>query len=63
MEGSIGIVNFQCEQLIRNRFHRVDPELEVTVGLDDWEKIPELVEKASAVDLTKTVSWLQEYWI
>jgi patatin-like phospholipase/acyl hydrolase len=62
MEGSIEIANFQCKVILKERFHRVNPVLKGTFSLDNWEKIPELVEAATFHDLVPTVKWLKEYW-
>jgi patatin-like phospholipase/acyl hydrolase len=62
MEGGIDLVHFQTKQLLAERYHRINPFLDESFGIDDWKKIPKLVEIAENVDLAPTIAWLEEHW-
>lgn len=62
-EGSVELVAFQAEQLLGDRYHRINPHLRDSFALDNWKKIPPMVEMAEELDLTRTVEWLEENWI
>ena len=56
---SSGVAEYECRQLLGARFHRLDPLLPETIGLDDVSKIPRLVEIAERVMLETTIDWLK----
>ena len=62
LEGSDRLVDFQCQTLLQERYHRVNPKLPELFSLDAWPQIPKLVEIAENVELAKTMTWLEEYW-
>lgn len=62
MEGSIESVHFQTKQILGSKYHRINPLLGEIFGLDDWKKVPKLVEIAESIDLAPTVAWLEENW-
>ncbi len=65
LDGSAGIADFQCRQLLGERYHRLAPTFpsDVNVPLDDVKRIPYLVEFASGVSLAGTVDWLKRHWV
>jgi len=60
--GSVDMVHFQCNQLLGGRYFRIDPIVKDNISLDDWKKIPELVQIASEIDLRQGLEWLSENW-
>lgn len=62
LDASMGIADYQCAQLLRERYMRLAPKFEpgVNVGLDEWKRVPELTAFAATVDVSPTVSWLQK---
>ncbi len=62
LEGPIEIANFQCEMILKDRFHRCNPPLGESFSLDNWKKIPALVDLAEGYDLEPTLEWLEENW-
>jgi patatin-like phospholipase/acyl hydrolase len=62
MEGGIDMVHFQTKQLLGDHYHRINPLLDEKFGIDDWKKVPKLVEIAENIDLAPTVAWLEENW-
>jgi uncharacterized protein len=61
MDGSVGVADFECKQLLGNRYCRVEPIFPAgkSFPLDDVSKIVDLLDVAGAVDLTDTVAWLK----
>lgn len=62
LEGTVEIANFQCKVILKERFHRVSPPLKGVFPLDNFDKIPELVEVATNYDLETTLKWVNTYW-
>jgi uncharacterized protein len=60
LEGTAGIADYQCRQLLNGRYHRLDPNLPHAIELDHVERIPDLRYLAMQVDLTATLRWLDE---
>jgi patatin-like phospholipase/acyl hydrolase len=61
MDGSVGVADFQCNQLLGNRYRRIEPVFPVgkSFPMDDVGKIVDLMDLARAFDLTDTVAWLK----
>lgn len=65
LEGTTSITDYQCRQLLGERYHRLDPDFPpgVNVPLDAVGKIPYLIEFAESVPLDPTVEWLRKHWL
>jgi uncharacterized protein len=61
LESSVGMVNYQCRQLIEDRFFRLDPVLPRPIGLGSIKYIPELLDTANRANLGPVLSWIREY--
>lgn len=64
LDGAMGIADYQCRQLLRDRYHRLAPVFPPgrAIAMDEVRKIPQLLEFAESVPVEATVSWLQGYW-
>ena len=64
LDGVTGIADYQCRQLLRERYHRLAPVFApgVSVPMDEVKKVPYMVEFASKIDLTSTANWLRAHW-
>jgi uncharacterized protein len=62
-EGSVDLVNYQCRQLLGDRFHRLDPLLHQPVDIDCVDQIGLLAEAAKQMDLKQTCQWLDAHFI
>jgi patatin-like phospholipase/acyl hydrolase len=64
LDGSVGIADYQCRQLLGDRYHRLAPKFppDVAIGSDDVERIPDLVGLATALNLQPTLDWLGASW-
>jgi hypothetical protein len=60
MDGSVGVADFECQQLLGSSYCRVDPVFPAgkSFAMDDVSKIVDLMDLANAFDLTSTVAWL-----
>ena len=62
-EGSSGLADFQCSQILAGRYRRVNMNLPHGIGLDDVSRIDALVELADtysqSAGFLETVVWLQ----
>ncbi|KAN0024523.1 hypothetical protein ACTFIV_008931 [Dictyostelium citrinum] len=63
LDSNVEISDFQCAQLLAEKYHRIDPLLTQNINLDQPKFIPLLEEIANAVDLTDTFNWIQEFWL
>jgi patatin-like phospholipase/acyl hydrolase len=65
LDGSTGIADYQCRQILRDRYHRLAPLFPpgTAVPLDGAKKIPYLLEFAETVALDETVAWLERFWV
>lgn len=63
-DGTAGIADYQCRQILGNRYHRLAPMFPVgtTVPMDDVDKIPYMVQFAESLPIDKTIDWLQRVW-
>jgi patatin-like phospholipase/acyl hydrolase len=65
LDGTAGIADYQCKQILGDRYHRLAPVFPVgtTVPMDDIKKIPYMVTFAEAWPIDGTVDWLKKTWI
>jgi len=61
MDGSVGVADFQCQQLLGQNYCRLNPIFPAgkSFPLDDVSKVVDLMNLANAVDLTSTIAWLR----
>jgi patatin-like phospholipase/acyl hydrolase len=57
--GAVGLVDYQCRQILGNRYHRLNPPLPEPFTLDDVAEVPRLKAIALQADLTTTLAWLK----
>jgi patatin-like phospholipase/acyl hydrolase len=62
IDGSVGVVDYQCTQFLGVNFRRLDPLLPEVIQLDDAGKVDDLIALANAVDLSETVEWLRDHF-
>jgi patatin-like phospholipase/acyl hydrolase len=64
MDGTNGIADYQCRQILGERYHRLAPVFPpgVTVPMDDIDKIPYMIDFAESTPIDKTISWLKQHW-
>ncbi len=59
IEGMMGVADYECGRVLREKYFRLAPILPAPVGLDAVDKIPELIADANKADLTSSVNWLK----
>ncbi len=62
IDGVMGVADYQCNQLLNDRYHRLEPILPEAIALDDAKKVTRLVQLADQVNLNETVKWLNATW-
>lgn len=64
LDGTAGIADYQCRQMLRERYHRLAPvfPVGVTVPMDDIDKISYMVKFAEELPIEETINWLQQTW-
>jgi len=65
LEGTADIADYQCRQILGERYHRLAPVFPhgTTIDMDDVSKIPYMVEFAESLPITNTIEWLKEVWM
>ena len=60
MDGSVGVADFECQQLLGDSYCRVEPIFPAgkSFPMDDVSKVVDLMDLANSFDLTTTVAWL-----
>ncbi len=64
LEGTAGIADYQCHQMLREQYRRVEPIFPAgtTIPLDDVSQIPYLIEFTETWPLDQTIDWLRQTW-
>ncbi|MCX7819100.1 MAG: patatin-like phospholipase family protein [Kiritimatiellae bacterium] len=64
MEAGMGVPDYQCRQLLGDRYHRLEPVLPsgAVIRMDDVRRMGELAAIADGMALDTTVAWLGKYW-
>ena len=70
LDGTAGIADYQCSQILCERYRRLAPTFPtgVTVPLDDVDRIPYMIEFAETFPVEQprewqaTVEWVRQYW-
>ncbi len=63
-DASVAITDFQCRQILGERYFRFAPLLpaDKPILLDESARLPELVDYAEHLDLSELAAWLEENW-
>jgi patatin-like phospholipase/acyl hydrolase len=64
LDGTAGIADYQCKQILGQRYHRLAPVFPpgVSIPMDAVKRVPDMVQFAGTVDLSATVQWLKDHW-
>lgn len=57
LEGSVGLADYQCRQILGNHYLRVNPVLPIPIDLDKVEEIPVLQTLGWQFDMSEAVAW------
>ena len=61
LEGSAGLADYECRQLLGKRYIRIDPLMPYPIAMDRVDKMPEMIEVANQCRLEEAVAWLGQY--
>ena len=62
-DAGVGMVDYQCRQLLGGRYHRLNPWLDGrTIELDDAASLPTLRQAAGSADLDEALAWIDRGW-
>lgn len=61
LSGGAKIPDYQVKQLLGERYFRVDPWLNQTIGMDEFKKINELLDIANEFDTDSLSDWLEKF--
>lgn len=62
VDGTADVAHYQCGQLLRNRYCRVNPTLREEIDLDSHKKTERLIEIAADADISDAVAWMKQYF-
>jgi len=63
-DAGVGMVDYQCRQLLGDDYHRLNPWLDgESIPLDDADALPKLERAAQAAELAPTLAWLEQFWL
>jgi patatin-like phospholipase/acyl hydrolase len=62
IEGGVGLADYQCRQLLGERYLRIDPVLPASVGIDRLDEIPIFQEIGQLENLRIPIGWLNRYY-
>lgn len=62
MEGGVDVADYQLEQFLGDRYHRLNDDLPREIELDDLKAVPMLLELAEKTDIRPAVAWLRANW-
>ena len=64
LDGVVGIADYQCKQILGDRYLRIAPKFPpgVSIPLDGVKRVPDMINFANNVSLTDAVAWLKTNW-
>ncbi len=62
LEGSELAADYQCTQFLGGHYHRLSVTLPEPIGMDEYERLPQLIHSAENTDLSGTVEWINQEW-
>lgn len=58
MDGGGDIADYQCRQILREQYFRVQPSMQKSIGLDDWRSTEDLMAVADGIKLEPILEWI-----
>jgi patatin-like phospholipase/acyl hydrolase len=62
-EGSAGLADYQCKQVLGEMYKRIDPVLPYKIPTDGVEFVPDMQQIAESIELGEAISWMKEFYI
>jgi patatin-like phospholipase/acyl hydrolase len=63
IDGVMGVADYQCQRLLKDRYYRLSPPLASNIALDDVSQINNLIAAGQDTDITSVVTWLKKNWV
>jgi patatin-like phospholipase/acyl hydrolase len=65
LDGVVGIADYQCKQILGDRYLRIAPKFPpgVSIPLDGVKRVPDMINFANNVSLPDAVAWLKTNWV
>jgi patatin-like phospholipase/acyl hydrolase len=60
MDGGGEVADYQCRQILRDQYYRLQPLMRKTIGLDNWQATDDLIEIADAINLEPLLNWIDK---
>jgi patatin-like phospholipase/acyl hydrolase len=58
MDGGGEVADYQCRQILRDQYFRLQPLMRKTIGLDNWQAADALIEIADEINLEPLLNWI-----
>ncbi len=59
MDGGSEVADYQCRQILKDQYFRLQPQLLKPIGMDEWRSTDELIEIADGFDLEPILAWFE----
>ena len=59
MDGGSEVADYQCRQILKDQYFRLQPQLLKPIDMDEWRSTAELIEIADAIDLEPILAWFE----
>jgi len=65
LDGVGGIADYQCKQILCDRYYRLAPKFApgVSIPMDAVKRLPEMIDLAQKAPLEEAVAWLKTNWV
>ena len=60
MDGGGEVADYQCRQILRDQYYRLQPLLRETIALDDWRATAKLIAIADSINLEPLLNWIDK---
>jgi patatin-like phospholipase/acyl hydrolase len=62
LEGGSNLADYQCRQILSERYHRINIQLPASIGMDRIDQLPLLEQLAMQADLKLAQAWVNKYF-
>ncbi len=59
MDGGSEVADYQCQQILKDQYFRLQPQMLKPIGMDEWRSTNELIEITDAIDLEPILEWFE----
>jgi hypothetical protein len=62
IDANVGIADYQAKILLGDRYFRKNLVLGEKIEMDEWKKIPKLIQAAKSAKIDDAANWMKENW-